>query len=87
MARFNANLYNQKKSLLIVAVPVLALFMSILFVGSRSEHYAEHFVLSVQVYAFLLSFLAVAAAMFLLLMLVLRRNWTGHRTDRAKCGG
>lgn len=70
-ARFNASLYNQKKSLLIVAVPVLALFMSILFVGS-GRTYAEHFVFSVQVYAFLLSFLAVAAAMFLLLMLVLR---------------
>jgi hypothetical protein len=71
IARFNANLYNQKKSLLIVAVPVLALFMMILFVGS-GRTYAEHFVFSVQVYAFLLSYLAAAALSLLLLMLVMR---------------
>jgi hypothetical protein len=71
MARFDANLYNQKKSLLIVAVPVLALFMFILFAGS-GRTYAEHFVFSVQVYAFLLSYLAAAALVFLLLMVVLR---------------
>ena len=40
-----------------MAVPVLALFMSILFVGT-GRTYAEHFVFSVQVYAFLLSYLA-----------------------------
>jgi len=71
MARFNANLFNQKKSLLIVAVPVLALFMMILFAGS-GRTYAEHFVFSVQVYAFLLSYLAAAALSLLLLMLVMR---------------
>ena len=57
MARFDANLQNQKKSLLIVAVPVLALFMSLLFAGS-GRTYAEHLVFSVQVYAFLLAYLA-----------------------------
>lgn len=70
-ARFNANLFNQKKSLLIVAVPVLALFMMILFRGS-GRTYAEHLVLSVQVYAFLLSYLVAAVLLFFLLMFVLR---------------
>lgn len=58
VARFNANLQNQKKSVLIVAVPVLALLMTVLFRGS-GRTYAEHLVFSVQVYAFLLAYLAV----------------------------
>ena len=63
-ARFNANLQNQKKSLLIFAVPVLALVMTVLFAGS-GRTYAEHLVFSVQVYAFLLVYLA--AVVFLVL--------------------
>jgi hypothetical protein len=59
-ARFNANLQNQKKSLLIVSVPVLALFMTLAFAGS-GRTFAEHLIFSVQVYAFLLSYLAVIA--------------------------
>jgi hypothetical protein len=71
-ARFDANLQNQKKSLLIVSVPVLALLMAILFVGS-GRTYAEHLVFSVQVYAFLLAYLAtVAVLMFLSVGLALR---------------
>jgi hypothetical protein len=64
MARFDANLQNQKKSSLILAVPVLALFMAILFVGS-GRTYAEHLVFSVQVYAFLLAYIAVLALIML----------------------
>jgi hypothetical protein len=63
-ARFNANLQNQKKSVLIFAVPVLALLMTVLFAGS-GRTYAEHLVFSVQVYAFLLVYLA--AVVFLVL--------------------
>jgi hypothetical protein len=63
-ARFNASLQNQKKSLLIFAVPVLALLMLVLFAGS-GRTYAEHLVFSVQVYAFLLAYLA--AVVFLVL--------------------
>jgi hypothetical protein len=71
-ARFDANLQNQKKSLLIVSVPLLALFMAILFVGS-GRTYAEHLVLSVQVYAFLLAYLAaVAFLMRLFVVMVVR---------------
>jgi hypothetical protein len=61
-ARFDANLQNQKKSLLIVSVPVLALFMTLFFAGSGRK-YAEHLIFSVQVYAFLLSYLAVVVVL------------------------
>jgi hypothetical protein len=60
--RFNANLQDQKKSLLIVSVPVLALFMGVLFAGTRRK-YAEHLIFSVQVYAFLLSYLAMVVVL------------------------
>jgi hypothetical protein len=58
-ARFDANLQNQKKSLLIVSVPVLALVMGVFFLGTRRT-YAEHLIFSVQVYAFLLIYLPLA---------------------------
>jgi hypothetical protein len=64
VARFDANLQNQKKSLLIVAVPILALLMGIAFVGS-GRTYAEHLVFAVQVYAFLLAYLALVAVILL----------------------
>jgi hypothetical protein len=57
--RFDANLQDQKKSLLIVSVPVLALVMGLFFVGARRT-YAEHLIFSVQVYAFLLIYLPLA---------------------------
>lgn len=57
-ARFNENLHHQKKSILIVAVPILALVMSLVFLGT-GRTYAEHLVFSVQVYAFLLVYLVV----------------------------
>jgi uncharacterized protein DUF3667 len=55
--RFDENLQHQKKSLFIVAVPALALVMGALFAGS-GRTYAEHLVLSIQLYAFLLVYLA-----------------------------
>jgi hypothetical protein len=63
---------NQKKSLLIVAVPVLALFMSIVFAGS-GRTYAEHLVFSVQVYAFMLAYLATVALLLLLPLVIALR--------------
>jgi hypothetical protein len=69
-ARFNTNLQNQKKSLLIVSVPVLALVMAVLFIGTRRT-YAEHLVFSVQVYTFLLIFLAAMVLVMTLLLLIL----------------
>jgi hypothetical protein len=64
VARFNTNLHNQKKSLLIVAVPLLALFMGLVFAGT-GRTFAEHFVLSVEVYAFLLIFVTVVGVVVL----------------------
>ncbi len=72
-ARFNANLQNQKKSLLIVSVPLLALFMTVAFAGS-GRPYAEHLIFSVQVYAFLLSYLAVLATVLLYPTTILLRS-------------
>jgi len=66
VARFNANQQNQKKSLLLVSIPVLAVVMAILFIGT-SRTYAEHLVFLVQVYAFLLIFLAALAGLTFLL--------------------
>jgi hypothetical protein len=58
-ARFDANLQNQKKSMLIVSIPLLAIVMSVVFLGS-GRTFAEHLVLSVQVYTFLLLYLLAA---------------------------
>ena len=63
-ARFDANLQNQKKSLLIISVPLLAVAMSLLLIGMRHT-FAEHLVFSVQVYAFdLLCMLTLALLVF-----------------------
>ncbi len=72
-ARFNANLQNQKKSMLIVSVPVLAIVMALLFVGTRRT-YAEHLVFSVQVYAFLLIYMLTVILLILFLSTVLLRT-------------
>lgn len=77
-ARFNANLQNQKKSLLIVSVPVLAVVMAILFMGA-GKTYVEHLVFSVQVYTFLLSYLAGVVLLVLLPAAMLLR--TGSRGE------
>jgi hypothetical protein len=72
-ALFNENLQHQKKSILLFAVPVLALAMSLVFLSS-GRTYAEHLVFSVQVYAFFLAYLAIAGLLVLLpLMLGLMR--------------
>lgn len=70
-ARFNTNLQNQKKSLLIVSVPLLALAMALVFFGTRRT-YAEHLVFSVQVYTFVLIFLGATVALFFPLAMLLR---------------
>lgn len=71
--RFDANLQNQKKSLLIVSVPVLALVMAILFVGAH-RRYAEHLVFSVQVYAFLLTYLPLVVLVLTPVFWAIRRG-------------
>lgn len=71
--RFNANLHNQKKSLLIVSVPLLALAMAVLFIGTR-RRYAEHLVFSVQVYTFLLVYLTAAVFVLIIPLVTLLSN-------------
>jgi hypothetical protein len=56
-----------------VSVPVLALFMTLVFAGSRRT-FAEHLIFSVQVYAFLLSYLAVIAMVLLYPASILLRS-------------
>jgi hypothetical protein len=51
--RFNARLQEQKKSMLIFSVPMLALAMTALFFRKR-RFFVEHLVFSIHVYAFLL---------------------------------
>jgi hypothetical protein len=72
-ARFDANLQNQKKSLLIVSVPLLAVVMSLLLIGS-GRMYVEHLVFSVQVYAFVLLYLLVLIFVVFLPLTVLLRQ-------------
>jgi hypothetical protein len=80
-ARFDANLQNQKKSLLIVSVPLLAVVMSLLLIGT-GRTYVEHLVLSVQVYAFLLLYLlAMIFVVFAPLTMLLR--WIGPTAEPA----
>lgn len=69
-ARFNAVLQNQKKSMLIFSVPVLALAMLVLFAGS-GRTYVEHLVFSVHTYAFALLYVCVVAIVVSLLAIPL----------------
>jgi hypothetical protein len=54
--RFNATLQDQKKTLLIFDIPVLAIVMAIIYAWRR-RYFAEHLVFSIHTYAFLLVFL------------------------------
>lgn len=70
-ARFDVTLQQQKKSMLIFSVPLLAAVMLVLYAGS-GRYYAEHLVFSIHVYAFLLIFMAfIVTAAFSLLFLVM----------------
>jgi hypothetical protein len=75
-ARFNTNLQNQKKSLLIVSVPLLAIVMTLVFFGTHRT-YAEHVVFSVQVYTFVLIFLAATVVLFFPLQMLFRAMGSG----------
>jgi len=86
-ARFDANLQNQKKSLLIISVPLLALVMSLLFIGTRHT-YVEHLLFSVQVYAFdLLCMLTLALLVVAPLRMVARTLGSGGARLRSVLDG
>jgi Protein of unknown function (DUF3667) len=81
-ARFNENLQHQKKSVLIFAVPLLALVMSVVFIRA-SRTYAEHLVFSVQIYAFFLAYLLTVVLVVLFpLALALMRFYPTERIGR-----
>jgi hypothetical protein len=56
--RFNASLQDWKKSLLIFCTPIVALLLTVLYIGKK-RFFAEHLVFSVHAYAFLLVILTV----------------------------
>ena len=61
--RFNSTLDNQKKSMLLFAVPVFAMVMAIVFAGTR-RYFVEHVVFAVHTYAFLLLVLTIGVSLF-----------------------
>jgi hypothetical protein len=61
--RFNRALDDQKKSMILFSVPVLAVVMLVLFAGSR-RYFVEHLVFAVHAYAFFLVVLAIGVALF-----------------------
>jgi hypothetical protein len=79
-SRFNLQLQQQKKSMLIFCVPVLALAMVVLYAGHH-RYYAEHLVFSIHVYAFLLIFMGILLNVGFAILILLLRNagQMGHR--------
>ena len=79
-SRFNLQLQQQKKSMLIFCVPLLALVMLVLYAGS-GRYYAEHLVFSIHVYAFLLIFMGILvnAAFYVLILLLRNAGAMGHQ--------
>ena len=69
--RFNDELQDQKRSLLLVAVPLFALALLLLYAGSRRT-YVEHLVFSVHTYAFLLFYLTAMGTLFFAVLRSLR---------------
>lgn len=65
--RFNAALQDQKKTLLIFDIPVVALTLALLYVWHR-RLFAEHLVFSIHAYAFLLVFLGTMVPLLYLLV-------------------
>jgi hypothetical protein len=59
--RFNSRLQEQKKSMLIFSIPMLALVMTLLYFRT-GRYFAEHLIFSMHVYAFLLIALLVFVA-------------------------
>ncbi len=69
--RFNDHLQEQKKSILLFSVPMIALAMSLLYFR-KGRYYVEHLVFSVHLYAFMLITLTATALVMSILILALR---------------
>ena len=65
--RFDDTIQEQKKSLLLVAIPVFAASLMLLFRGSRRV-YVEHLVFSVHVYGFMVFYLAAMGTVWFALL-------------------
>ena len=78
-ARFDDTLQDQKKSMLLVAIPVFAAVLALLYVGS-GRTYVEHLVFSVHAYAFMIFYLLALGTVLLTaaarVLLVLRVPWS-----------
>ena len=61
--RFDDTIHEQKKSFFLVAIPVFALSLMLLFLGSRRV-YVEHLVFSVHVYGFMVFYLAAMGTLW-----------------------
>ena len=66
-ARFDDSLRDQKKSLLLFAIPVLALVLLVMYAGS-GRTYVEHLVFAVHAYAFTIFYLIAIATVFFSLL-------------------
>ena len=67
--RFNSRLQEQKKSMLIFSIPMLALMMTMLYFRT-GRYFTEHLIFSVHVYAFLLIALLLLVAVMLLAVML-----------------
>ena len=78
--RFNAGLQDQKKSLLVFCIPVVAIGLTVMYAWRR-RFFAEHLVFSVHAYAFLLVFMGVVlpAISFLATSVTRLLGWPADR--------
>ena len=78
--RFNGGLQDQKKSLLVFCIPMVAMGMALMYAWRR-RFFAEHLVFSVHAYSFLLLFMSIVmpAAGLLAKWVTLRLGWSADR--------
>lgn len=74
--RFDAVLQDEKKSLLIFSIPVIAALMLVLFLAT-GRRFAEHLVFSVHLYAFILIYITAIVIAFAPVFLVLQQFGPG----------
>ncbi len=78
-SRFDAVLQDEKKSLLIFSIPVIAALMLVLFLGTGRK-IAEHLVFAVHLYAFILVYITAIVLAFAPILFVLEQFGRGmHR--------
>lgn len=81
-ARFNARLQEQKKSILLFSVPIMALVLALLYFR-KGRFYVEHLIFSVHLYAFLLIALALFAITAMMMVFAANLIFGAHAAGRA----